>query len=206
MPDLDGLKHKIVLTEEVDQNLYHCTKLLLEIYQKVLFRVKREISMVDAECYVAERKRLSDLVDSLVEFNTQQNKKALYDRLISLQESLTLMEIMEDALLALRDYPNRGKLYYDILRYRYFEFFANTHEEIQELCSLSRSTYFRARQKAIHGYAVMLWAFTIPELRQRMPEFLNSGISTHTDGPPEFVGFAHNLNHDGETEMRLKRD
>ncbi|MFT8889939.1 MAG: hypothetical protein ABF904_14165 [Ethanoligenens sp.] len=206
MTELEGLKRKIDLTSEVDKNLYHCTILLLEIYQKVLFRVKREISMADEECYVAERKRLSDLVGPLVEFNTQKDKKSLYDRLISLQESLALMEIMEDALLALRDYPDRGKLYADILRYRYFEFFANTHEEIQEICRLSRSTYFRARQKAINSYAVMLWAFTLPELRQRLPGLPLEVVSTSPGNPDRFEGFAHKLNHSNGTEKRLKRD
>ena len=202
MPDLEGLKKRIVLVDEVDKSLYHCTELLLEIYQKVLFRVKREISMANEECYVAERKQLSDLVDSLVEFNTQNDKRRLYDRLISMQESLALMEIMEDALIALRDYPDRGRIYYDILRYRYFETFPNTHEEIQELCSLSRSTYFRVRQKAIGSYAVMLWAFTLPELQKMLP-----GVRIFLDKPDvseSVEGFARKLNHSHRFELGLK--
>jgi hypothetical protein len=70
----------------------------------------------------------------------------------------------EVTLIALKGYPDHGGVYFQILHYRYFDSFENTHEEIHELCNLSRTSYYLLRKKAIHRYAVMLWAYTIPEL------------------------------------------
>jgi hypothetical protein len=164
MDHLKNLRNRVDLSSKIDEDLYHNTEMLLEIYKMVFFRVKRKINQLDEECYITDRKRLTDLVDSLIDCDTRIDKAKLYDRLISIEESLSLMEIMEDALIALKDYPDHGGVYSQILRYRYFDSFENTHEEIQELCNLSRTSYYRLRKKAIRSYAVMLWAYTIPEL------------------------------------------
>ena len=163
---LEYLKDRVYLTSNIDEEIYRNTEMLLEIYKMVFFRVKRKINRIDEECYISDRKRLTDLVHSLIDCDTQIDKSKLYDKLISIDESLSLMEIMEDALIALKDYPDNGEIYYSILRYRYFDSCKNSHEGIQELCSLSRTSYYRLRKKAIRCYVVMLWGYTIPELEQ----------------------------------------
>jgi hypothetical protein len=163
---LEYLKGRVDLTSNIDTDMYRNTEMLLEIYKMVFFRIKRKMNRIDEECYFSDRKRLTDLVHSLIDCDTQIDKNKLYEKLISIDESLCLMEIMEDALIALKDYPDNGEIYYRILRYRYFDSFKNTHEEIQELCNLSRTSYYRLRKKAILNYAVMLWGYTIPDLGQ----------------------------------------
>jgi len=163
---LEHLKEKVDLTSHIDVDMYRNTEMLLEIYKMVFFRIKRKMNQIDEECYVSDRKRLTDLVHSLIDCDTQIDKAKLYGKLISIEESLSLMEIMEDALIVLKDYPDNGEIYYRILRYRYFDSFKNTHEEIQELCNLSRTSYYRLRKKALLNFAVMLWGYTIPDLGQ----------------------------------------
>lgn len=78
--------------------------------------------------------------------------------MISNDFSLCLLEIMEDALLIVKEYPDEGELYYRLLRYRYFDSFKNTNEEVMlMLDDMPYTTYYRKRKKAIRLYAAMLW-------------------------------------------------
>jgi hypothetical protein len=63
---LEYLKDRVDLTSNIDADLYHNTEMLLEIYKMVLFRIKRKMNRIDEECYVSDRKRLTDLVHSLI--------------------------------------------------------------------------------------------------------------------------------------------
>ena len=87
--------------------------------------------------------------------------------------NLCLLEIMRDSLIALRDYPKNGQLYYRLLKYRYFEA-GNTNEDVMlMLDDMPSTTYYRNRKKAIRLYAIMLWAFTRPEKIQNKMEKIN---------------------------------
>ena len=47
-------------------------KALLKLYRKVLYSVNNNLYYLDEEVYVNSRRHLSDLVDSLVEFETKE--------------------------------------------------------------------------------------------------------------------------------------
>ena len=87
----------------------------------------------------------------------------MQEKLLNNDMNLCLLEIMRDSLLALRDYPKNGQLYYRLLKYRYFES-GNTNDDVMlMLDDMPSTTYYRNRKKAIRLYATMLWAFTRPE-------------------------------------------
>ena len=139
--------------EVVTEEAYKNTELLLEQYTKVMFRIEKNIVDIDYELYVVEGKHLKEMLYELVDFDaTAENDM-----------NLCLLEIMRDSLLALRDYPKNGQLYYRLLKYRYFES-GNTNDDVMlMLDDMPSTTYYRNRKKAIRLYATMLWAFTRPE-------------------------------------------
>ena len=175
MQNLEYIKLKVDISNSIDENILNNTELLLKLYKKVLFRVKQKAAQLDEECYITDRKHLADLVDSLIDDDTQINKRKLEDGLISMDISLGLMEIMERALIRLKSYPDDGVVLFQILNYYYFDAYKNSHETVMELCNLTSATYYRKRGKAIRNYAVMLWGYTIPELKGAN-EYLLSGL------------------------------
>lgn len=134
--------------EVVTEEAYKNTELLLEQYTKVMFRIEKNIVDIDYE---------------LVDFDSTAEKRRIQDKLLNNDINLCLLEIMRDSLLALRDYPKNGQLYYRLLKYRYFES-GNTNDDVMlMLDDMPSTTYYRNRKKAIRLYATMLWAFTRPE-------------------------------------------
>ena len=151
----------------VDSEVYHNTELLLKLYRKVLFRVNRKLQQANEEALFTERQKLTDNIGFITEFDTKNHKAKIYEKLLSMGSSLCLLEAMEDALIALKEYPDKGSTHYEILRYAYFDSISMTHEQIMEYCRLSYATYYRYRRTAIKTYAAMLWGYVLPELEHR---------------------------------------
>ena len=149
--------------EVVTEEAYKNTELLLEQYTKVMFRIEKNIVDIDYELYVVEGKHLKEMLYELVDFDSTAEKRRIQEKLLNNDMNLCLLEIMRDSLLALRDYPKNGQLYYRLLKYRYFES-GNTNDDVMlMLDDMPSTTYYRNRKKAIRLYATMLWAFTRPE-------------------------------------------
>lgn len=155
---------QIDIVDAVDSDVYHNTELLLKLYRKVLFRVNRKLTQVSDEVWLSDRQELSTYIASMTAFDTKNRKAQIYEKLLSMENSLSLLEVMEEALVALKEYPERGDVHYRILRFAYFDEIRMTHEEIMEYCNLSYSTYYRYRRSAVKTYAAMLWGYIIPEL------------------------------------------
>lgn len=158
LSELDGVP-------AVTTDMYKSAETLLDLYKKVHFRVQVNMADIDTELYNEERKHLTDMIHEIIDFDTTHEKRRIQERLMSNNFTLCLLEIMEDSLLLLKQYPDDGELYYQLLRYRYFEPLKVTNEEVMEMMDLPYTTYFRKRKKAIQLYAAMIWGMT----KQRMP-------------------------------------
>ena len=142
-------------------------------YTKVMFRIEKNLVDIDYEMYAEEGKHLKEMLYDLVDFDATAEKRRIQEKLLNNDMNLCLLEIMRDSLIALRDYPKNGQLYYRLLKYRYFEA-GNTNEDVMlMLDDMPSTTYYRNRKKAIRLYATMLWAFTRPEKIQNKMEEIN---------------------------------
>ena len=98
------------------------------------------------------------MINEIIDFDITDEKKRIQNRLFSNEVNLCLLEIMEDTLLILKEYPDEGELYYQMLRYRYFESCKNRNEDVMLLLDdMPCTTYYRKRKKAItlfvyHGF------------------------------------------------------
>lgn len=131
-------------------------KALLKLYRRVLHSVNNEIVYLDDEIYTNSRKHLSELVNSLVSFETVAQQKSYDERVGSFHKSLSLLEILDQTVVIIREYPDNGKTYYEILTRYYFDSFKYTHDELMDILEMSRSNYFRYFDQAIECFYIHL--------------------------------------------------
>lgn len=156
--------------ELISHKTYCETEKLLKLYRRILFRAKRQLTQMCAECRATVSRELMDYIAILIEFDVKNHKRLICDRLESMSATLCLLEVMEDALSLLLSYPDNGALYHRILHHAYFADRPLAHEEIMEREALSRSTYFRRRADAVETYAAMLWGYSIPKIESAAHE------------------------------------
>ncbi len=159
------LKNKIDIPYEIDKELEHNVKILLKLYRKVNFRVEERIQDLELETYESKRKHLEELVISILEIDTTINYEKIEDQLISVSESLFLLQIMDKALERLKNYPDNGELYGNILELRFFNKEIYSHDIIMRKVNMSRSSYYRHLNKAVQSYSTMIFGYALPEVR-----------------------------------------
>jgi len=148
--------------------VYHNTRLLLDLYSKVLWRVEQSLNDLDAECYEVDKKYLYDLINSLIDVDTQIDKARFERRMQSIEESKSLIELIDKAFMMLKTYPENGERYYEILSKSYHinsEYKYSEDELLEELC-VSRTTLYREKRKAVTMLGVILWGFILPDFLQ----------------------------------------
>lgn len=145
MQNLFGVLDEV---EQVTDEMYKNAEMLLDLYRKVKFRVYRNLEEIDEELYIEDRKNLTLLLNNILDFDSTIEKRRIQERLASNNFNLCLLEIMEDALLIVKRYPDDGELFYRLLRYRYFDSFKNTNEDVMMMLEdMPYTTYYRKRKK-----------------------------------------------------------
>lgn len=71
-----------------------------------------------------------DIIDPLLEFETQREKDFFNERINSYHKSLSLLSLLDRTAALLHNYPENGQLYYDIISRYYFDNFKYSHNEI----------------------------------------------------------------------------
>jgi hypothetical protein len=102
-----------------EEKIYHKTKLLLKIYRDVVWSVQDRLYDIEEEFSEMGGCCLREELDYLNDYDPNVNKKEIEDQLSSILKSKILIEIVDKALVKLKEYPDYGDLYFDILYKQY---------------------------------------------------------------------------------------
>lgn len=154
----------LAYSAEVTENeMYHNTEHLLKLYRKVRWRIESTLNDVELELIESADKNISELIDSIVDIDPRINHRRLKSRLSSIEDSKCILEIINLALAKLKMYPENGDKYYDLLNRLYICKTVRTVECLCETYNVSRSTFYREKNKAIKLFSIILWGFLIIE-------------------------------------------
>lgn len=163
---LDILSKMYNLKNQGNDRVYHNTRLLLQLYSKVMWRMSNAIMEMETECYLSSGSSLFDVVNTLIDVDPRVDQLRLESRLQSIEDSKSIIELLDRALLLLKSYPDNGPIYFEILSKSYLVFIKYSETEILEDLSMSRSTYYREKKKAVTLLGVILWGFVIPDIKE----------------------------------------
>jgi hypothetical protein len=90
-----------------------------------------------------DKKYLYDLINSLIDVDTQIDKARFERRMQSIEESKSLIELIDRAFMMLKTYPENGKRYYEILSKSY---------HINNECKYSKTNYWKKLRKFVRRY------------------------------------------------------
>ncbi|MDA3845974.1 MAG: hypothetical protein PF505_05415 [Vallitaleaceae bacterium] len=155
------------LCSQADEHIYHNTKALLELYSKVLWRISSSLKEMDQECRESTNKKLTDLINSMVDIDPRINQKRMNSRLQSIEESKSILDFIDLAMNQLRVYPDEGEKYFAILDQIYIARTMRSIERLAENYNISRSTMYREKNKAIKIFGVILWGFLFDEVNKK---------------------------------------
>jgi len=149
--------------DKISGEIIHNTELMLELYSKVLKRVSKKLYCIDEDCYERDNMHLYEFITNLLDIDVQLKKEKYENRLVSLEESTGILNIMDRTLVLLKEDEN--EMYYQILFHRYFQKNKSTNQDIMDMLDIPNTSFYRYKKEAIKSFAVNLWGFVIPELK-----------------------------------------
>lgn len=155
---------QIVKSNQVEARHYHNTKLLLKLYNKVLWRINNNFKVIEDECIYSTGKKVDELVNNLLDAEMFVSEARLESRLQSIKDSREIIKLIDKALIMLKSYPDNEERYYWIIYKAYITPEKCNENDIIDFLRCSRATYFREKKKAITIFSTILWGYLIPEL------------------------------------------
>ena len=152
-----------VMNSLTDEDL-HNTLALLNLYAPLVRQSARLMDEFSEECFESRRQSVTDFINLAIDCDRDTDRKHISERLASTGHAMYLLEILEDALMLVRDDPRCGGIYYKILSARYFDCYCKTNEDAFLRAGISSATYYRHIKGAQKYYAAMLWCIVIPDM------------------------------------------
>ena len=77
-----------------------------------------------------------------------------------------MIEIVDSAMVKVKNFPIYGDLYFDLLARCYIGKFQYTEMEILEEMKMERSSFYRRKKEAIKVFGLAIWGGQIEEYRK----------------------------------------
>ena len=165
MDNISVLSNCLDLKKHCNEKVYHNADRLLRLYKKVNWRLSHSLHEMEEDCQNIGNKHLKQAINELLDMDTEMDSLNLDERLESISVSYQIIEIINRSLVMLKEYPNYGEQYFDIINKMYILGYPCTESEILDDLHIGRTTYYKYKKTAISMLGVILWGFVIPELK-----------------------------------------
>lgn len=158
--------HAMCQTQHINEKvLYEKSKMLLQVYRRVCWSTMGRADVVAEElcCYCS-----SDLSGALIfleEFAPDVEQERFESEIRTLFETRWMVELIDTAMIRVKDFPDGGEQYFEILSKYYLSRFRYTEKEILELLNMERSRYYDRKKEAVMVFGLSLWGDAIPKLK-----------------------------------------
>lgn len=156
-----------------EKEIYEKAKLLLEIYRDVCWdtaefanQVRESMSWELEYC----SHDLSSALMYLEEFAPTEQKDRFTKKIQNLFEVKWMIEIVDSAMVKVKDFPLNGDLYFDILSMNYLSSFSYTEADMLDALSIERSQFYRRKREAIKVFGLSIWGGQIEEFKKIIGE------------------------------------
>jgi hypothetical protein len=154
---------------KADPQVYHNTKELLKVYGKVVWCLDHSVKEMESECIECGYENLFDALSFLSScIDCELDTLHLEERTQSMLFTGALVEIINKALIILKDYPGKGDKYFEIINKMHILKYQYSEEEMLNFLQISRRSLYREKKEAISLLGVILWGFLIPDLMESL--------------------------------------
>ena len=138
------------------------TDMLLKLYRKVCWSMGEHFEELNAITYESCLGDMENLT-YLLNFAPEKELDIFRARAVSAMQIRVLIDLIDKAVITIKDYPDNGKTYYSIIDLKYIGYFQFTEDEMLEQLNLERSTYYRKKKDATMLLGYVLFGRIMPE-------------------------------------------
>lgn len=161
--------HSLCAMDHIDEKqMYEKARMLLKIYRKVCWSAMERAYRVSEELYDCCGSDLEGTLVYLEEFAPEKEREKFEFQIKTLFETRWLAELIEHTMIKVRDFPENGTLYHEILSKCFLSKCRYTENELLEILHLERSRFYDRKKEAVMVFGLSLWRSSIPNLKSYM--------------------------------------
>ncbi len=162
------------------QNTYKKTDILLRLYRKInwgLCDSINDLNYITYESCMGDNESLSYLLN----FAPDKELDVFRARAINVMQTRVLIELIDKAIIKIKDYPDNGTIFYSIFDLKYLNRWTYTEDDILEMLELERSTFYRKKKEAILLLGYILFGFIMPEYIEKKSQDFATKMRQYCD-------------------------
>ena len=179
----------ICISKKINQaDIYKRAKRVLQIYRDICWdtaEYAEQIQMSLPYEYDYCSWDLNSALMYLENFAPNEKRDRFAETIQSLFQVKWMVEIVDAAMVRVRDFPLDGELYSEILSMFYLSRFQYSEEEMLDQLEMERSTYYRRKKEAVTVFGLALWGGSIEKYRKVMNRPDEPQMSVFDNGTSE---------------------
>lgn len=146
------------------EDLFAKTKLLLGSYRRVCWAVLGSCRTENEEGYCICDDSVKQALDYLKTYPPTENRSVFERNLRMLFDSRWMVELVDSAMIQVKEFPDNGERYFEILSKYYLSKFKYCESELLEVLQLERSAYYDRKKEAVLAFGLALWGTVLPRI------------------------------------------
>ena len=146
--------------------LYKRAKLILGKYRKLCWQTAIDTEETISDLCVCASDDVDGALVYLETFAPEREKDVFESRIKSLFDRRWMMDLIENAMVKTKDFPDYGEMYFEIISKCYLTKWKYTEDEMVDILKLERSRFYDRKREAIMIFGICLWGTAIPRYRQ----------------------------------------
>lgn len=151
-------------------DVYAKAKLLLSIYRDVCWSAAIRAEELEDNLIYYCSGQLSDALLYLETFVPEEKKVQFEERVQALFETKWMIELVDSAMIKVKEFPYNGEMYFEIISRCYLDKFRYTESDLLSLLSIERSSFYDRKKEAIYVFGISLWGDALPKMMKFMDE------------------------------------
>ena len=145
------------------ENSYIKIKIILEQYKTFSWTNNTGVNLLNIDDYdIYDQVYGEDRFSFLIGYLSNDDMRSFKVRSKTAVQTKEFSELIQAAVLKVKEYPKMGEEYYKILDMKYLNYFDYNEDDILEQLEIERSTYYRKKKEAMYLLGYVLFGFTIP--------------------------------------------
>ncbi len=151
-----------------EDRLYERAKLLLSTYRNLCWQTTVDTEDTISDLCVCASTDVDGALIYLETFAPEKERDVFEDRIGSLFNRRWMMDIVENAMVKTKDFPDYGEMYFEIISKCYLTKWKYTDNEMLEILNLERSRFYDRKKEAVMIFGISLWGTAIPQYRKNL--------------------------------------
>ena len=157
---------------------YHDTRKLLRKYRDVTWSLELSVQQLKKQFQVEYGTDIEEFLDTVYLAGADLGGTELEHHAQCIERSYKMLKLVDSAVELLRTRHKNGETYYWVLYYTFLspQQLSDVNEILKQLRphirDISRTTYYRRREKAVEALSSVLWGYTSKECMELLDELL----------------------------------